>query len=82
MRENTSHSGRRPFIERGDPLREEVIHQERGPFIKVGKRPFIKGGYSLPNTWEETLHHWERRLPIKGGRWPFIVGRRRPCIVV
>ena len=52
-REDTGCSGRKPFTEGGNPLREEVICQERGTFINVGKRPFVKGGYSLPNTWEE-----------------------------
>ena len=55
LREDTSHSGRRQFVEGGDPLREEVIHWERGPFIEVGKkclthgrRPFIRrGGHPL-----------------------------------
>ena len=51
LREDTSHSGRRQFVEGGDSLREEVIHQERGPFIEVGKkclthgrRPFVRRG--------------------------------------
>ena len=80
-REDTSRSGRKPFIEGKDLLREEVIHQKRGPFIKVEKRPFVKGGHSLPNTQEETLHH-ERRLHIKGGRQLFVMRGRRLCVMV
>ena len=51
--EETIHQGRGEaesslkFINGGDSVAsrfaEEVVHQKRGPFIKGGKRPFIKG---------------------------------------
>ena len=59
LRVDTSHSERKPFVEGGDLLREEVFHWERGPFIKVGKRPFVKEG---------TLYLTHGRIPfIKRG---------------
>ena len=74
FREKTICWGRRSAEGGSLSLREGAIHQGR-------EEAFCQGGYSLPNTWEDTLH-WERRPPVEGGRWPFIAGGRRPCVVV
>ena len=77
-----------PVIERGHwsfrrgtiycQLREEICWWRKS-FVERGA--VCRGRVEVPNTWEDTLHQ-ERRPSVEVGRQLFIMGGRRPCIVV